>query len=411
MFHRKSLKKRIAITGFFIVLLECVLVFIYLKNHRPFLNWESGLFFLVGLVSCFFIFLLYRQFSIKAEAMNTIFEALNAGVMVVDEGSVISYINAKGAKLLGMGVKELLGYAFLEVKPTRYPALWHHCQRVVKNALNHQAEYKETVTLNDYSPSHIDMIITPINDTGGRALILQDSSSQYRIRERGKDFIANAAHELRTPITIIKGFAETLKDLPQVSDAMLEDIIEKILRSCHRMDSLVKNLLTLVSLDTLPKARLQECDLVALVDHCNNTLLTVHPHVTIESFRNKDRIITLGDSDLLELAIMNILENAVKYSSKVPHITVTIEERESDTRLSIQDRGIGIAKEELPQIFERFYTVNRAYSRSLGGAGLGLSIVDRIIKEHDGRITATSKPKEGTIFTCEFIKNQYHIPS
>lgn len=405
MLHRKSLKGKIATLVLFIFLLEIVLVFIYLKNQVPFLRWESVFFLLFGLFSCYLIFLLDRQLS-SEEDNDMIFEALNEGVVVFNENSVVTYINEKGEDLLGMGAKDLLGHAFLKTKSTRYPDLWHHCQRIVKNYLSHQEGYKETITLRDYSISHIDVIIKPIDDTGGAILILQDSSNQYRVREMGKDFVANASHELRTPITIIKGFAETLNDLPQISDAMLEDIIEKILRNCHRMDSLVKNLLTLADLDTLPKARLQECDLVALVDNCNYTLLAVHPHVTIEILHNKEHISTLGDPDLLELAIMNILENAVKYSSEVPHIAVTVEEREYNIRLSVQDRGIGIEEEDLHQIFNRFYTVNKAHSRRLGGAGLGLSIVYTIIKKHEGKVTVTSKPKEGTTFMFEFIKHK-----
>ena len=150
---------------------------------------------------------------------------------------------------------------------------------------------------------------------------------------------------------------------------------------------------------------------MALVDNCNYTLLAVHPQVNLEILHNKEHISTMGDPDLLELAIMNILDNAVKYSSAVPHITVTVEEREHNIRLSVQDRGIGIEKEDLYQIFNRFYTVNKAHSRRLGGAGLGLSIVHKIINKHEGKVSVASKPQEGTTFTFEFIKHQPLIHS
>jgi len=185
---------------------------------------------------------------------------------------------------------------------------------------------------------------------------------------------------------------------------MLEDFTEKIVRNCQRMDNLVKNLLTLADLDYLPTVRLQECDLVALVDNCSHTLLALHPKVSIEALQSKEVIMIPADPDLFELALMNLLENAVKYSESPACITITIEDFPEQVRLTIADKGRGIAEHDLDSIFDRFYTVDKAHSRKLGGAGLGLSIVKAIITKHDGTIHVTSRLGEGAEFCLAFQK-------
>ncbi|MCB1110594.1 MAG: ATP-binding protein, partial [Chlamydiia bacterium] len=154
--------------------------------------------------------------------------------------------------------------------------------------------------------------------------------------------------------------------------------------------------------DYLPKARLQEVDLVGLIDNCSYTLLALYPNAQIESFHNEEIILVSGDPDLLELAIMNLLENGVKYSKGPPLLTITIADFGGRVELSIADQGIGIPAEDLDKIFERFYTVDKTHSRRLGGAGLGLSIVNAIVTKHDAEIAVTSDVDQGTTFTLTF---------
>jgi signal transduction histidine kinase len=221
--------------------------------------------------------------------------------------------------------------------------------------------------------------------------------------EIGKDFITNASHELRTPITIIKGFAETLQDMPNLPPEMVADITEKIVRSCQRMDLLVKNLLTLADLENLPSLRLQECDLVALLENCQHFLQAAHPAAQLNLEKKKKGNITiLADPDILELALMNLLENAVKYSPVPASISISIEKIKEKVKVCIKDQGIGIPAESLDHIFSRFYTVDKARSRRLGGAGLGLSIVKTIIEKHDGEISVASELGKGSTFTLIF---------
>lgn len=222
--------------------------------------------------------------------------------------------------------------------------------------------------------------------------------------EIGKEFIANASHELRTPVTIIKGFAETLRDIPEMSEEMFDSILEKILRNCERMESLVKNLLLLADLDHLGDIKKDSCSLSLIVEHCSYQILSVFPDAYIETLQNKDEITIQGSNDLLDLAIMNLLQNGVKYSKENPHITVTIEDQEEKVLFSIEDRGMGIASENIPHIFDRFYTVNKSHARKLGGAGLGLSMVKIILEKHGAKIKVKSELGKGTKFTIEFPK-------
>ena len=248
---------------------------------------------------------------------------------------------------------------------------------------------------------------------GGILLVFRDSSDLFLVQSMGKDFVSNASHELRTPITIIRGFAEMLQDLPELTSDMLEEITQKILKSCNRMSQLVKNLLVLADLDHSWSAHTQSINLVSLIDHCSHTLLTLHPKIHLECLYIQQDIFISGDMDLLERAILNLMENAVKYSPKNARIKLIIDKTDQSVMLRIEDEGKGIAEEDLLRIFDRFYTVDRTHSRRKGGAGLGLSIVKRICELHGIEIDVVSRLSQGTTFTLTFplhsFKNEVEL--
>jgi two-component system phosphate regulon sensor histidine kinase PhoR len=145
---------------------------------------------------------------------------------------------------------------------------------------------------------------------------------------------------------------------------------------------------------------LQECDLVELVNGCRENVLLAHKdaEIAIEEEDSQNYFVT-GDPHLLELALMNLLENAAKYSQGPAKIVVRLAEREGALRLTVADQGIGIPKENIDHIFDRFYRVDKVRSRRVGGSGLGLSIVQTIIDKHFGTISVESQLGQGTIFT------------
>ncbi len=337
---------------------------------------------------------------------ESILDSLMEGVVAIDGEGIIRYANPVFAKMTGVSRRELFGRLMNHLKAPKKEPLTR-CLALIKMAQDQAAVVTDSILLED--KVFLDLIVVPKPFKSGAIVVVQDKSSQRQVVEMGKEFIANASHELRTPITIIKGFAETLQDLKEISPSMLAEITEKIVRNCTRMDTLVKNLLTLADLENIPQGRFQPCDLVSLADNCLHLLQTLFPEISIKIEKSKEAIMVDADPDLLELAMMNLLENGVKYSKPPARLTIRLQEKKQDVAIAIQDQGIGIPPEDLPHIFDRFYTVNKAHSRRLGGAGLGLSIVKTIVEKHEGVITVVSQPNEGTTFTITLPKSRRWI--
>ncbi|MCB1071506.1 MAG: hypothetical protein KDK96_00190 [Chlamydiia bacterium] len=330
----------------------------------------------------------------KKRSRHSLIDSLQEGVVILNWEGRVQEMNLKGKNLVpGLSEGDFL---FKHPMMSGHERLFNHLKETRIN--------QTTTVSGEKNVAHLKLSILEARKKILATFI--DRYEHYQQEQLGRDFVANASHELRTPITIIKGFAETIYDLPEISEAMLQDFTEKIVRNCERMDNLVKNLLTLADLDYLPKARMQECDLVGLVDNCSQTLLTLHPDIQIESLQNEEMIVIDGDPDLLELAVMNLLENAVKYSIEEAFITITVEDRPECVVLKVTDRGVGIPEEDLGKIFQRFYTINKSHSRRLGGAGLGLSIVKTIVSKHDAKIAIESTVGKGTTFTITFQKER-----
>jgi two-component system phosphate regulon sensor histidine kinase PhoR len=331
--------------------------------------------------------------------LSTFLNHLQEAVLIVDFNLRIQESNKLAEKLLRFKCEK---QTLFEIHTPQNGPIIDRCQLLIEKVIKNGCVFKDGLKTGKTHALYLDLIALPILGEDKVALIIQDKSSDYKILDMGKDFIANASHELRTPITIIEGFAETLRDLPTVSESMLQDITEKIIRSCHRMNGLVKHLLVLADLDNTNNIALVPCDLVSLIEGCSHLLLSVHPNACIEVLQNENEIYIEANVDLLERAIMNLFENAVKYSVSMPHITVTIKADGARTLLQIEDRGPGIPEEALPQIFNRFYRVNKDRSRERGGTGLGLSIVQSILEKHRAEIRVFSEIGIGTRFEIVF---------
>lgn len=335
---------------------------------------------------------------------RALLENLDEGALTVDGGGRISYINAKASRLLGLEQDKILGREYRELHLAVARNLSIPSKKLIEKVLIEKERAYSHIVTNELLKSHFELVAIPVPKGEGVILLLKDCSNQQKILEVGKEFIANASHELRTPVTIIRGFAETLKDLEEVSEAMYESILEKIIRNCERMELLVKNLLTLADLENSGPLTLVPCDLVSLLDDCSEQMIAIHPEITIEQFYNEDQIEILGEETLLSLAFINILKNCVKYSPLPAEIKITIESKEEEVSLQIEDKGVGIPEEAWERIFDRFYTVDKTHSRKLGGAGIGLSIVKIIMDKHDAKIWVTSVLGEGTTFHMSFLR-------
>lgn len=330
---------------------------------------------------------------------EAILESLVEGVIAIDQNLTITYANQSALKQLHFDIVSLIGQHFSVTHQNK-------CQELLVACQEENIPLTDTMILSEGFKTYLDIVAAPKRDNKGAILVLQDKTAHYRVLEMRKDFVANASHELKTPITIIRGFAETLHDNPELPQEMMIQILGKIVRNCDRMTNLIKDLLTLSDIENIPESRLEECNMVQIAENCRDMVLNVHPSASIRiEDLSKHGIHIVADPSLMELAIMNLIENAAKYSNPPAQITVTLEESGSWVKISVADQGIGIPAADVEHIFEKFFTVDKAHSRKMGGSGLGLSIVQTIIEKHFGQISVQSELGKGTTFTI-LLPNQ-----
>lgn len=353
------------------------------------------------LLTLFFFILIFIEWRRRSSLhIKKIASFLEEAVAIIDSSKKVYYCNKKFFKILRM--KEVETPFKGELLSSSSPHLMSEIIQITEKAFASLEEVQETFFLKK-EEEELAISIKAIKLSRNKlALILHDKDQEKREFTLGKEFIANASHELRTPITIIKGFVETLQDLPEVSDAMLADIFEKILRNCSRMEEIVKNLLILTDLDHLFKLRKEKVDLLLVADNLKHHLLQLYPKALIEIRAEEKEMIAFVDRPLVELALINLMQNAAKYSKEKISITLEILKKEQEMIVSVIDEGIGIPKEKLPFIFDRFYSVDKTLCRKLGGAGLGLSIVKKILDKHQGLISVEENQPAGTIFRLHF---------
>ena len=244
-------------------------------------------------------------------------------------------------------------------------------------------------------------------DGGGALLLFEDRSLRDTVGQMQRDFVANVSHELKTPITAILGYIETLSGPAREDAAARDRFLSSMGREAKRMSRLVSDLLTLSRVESQGRSRPRETvDVISAVESVRHTLRERHgPESDRITLKAPDHADVIGDQVQIEQLIENLLENALRYSHGAP-IVVTVT-RPSDEpsirgpgiRLSIRDEGPGIAPHHIPRLTDRFYRVDEHRSREIGGTGLGLSIVDYIVSRHRGRLTIESELGVGSTFT------------
>lgn len=241
----------------------------------------------------------------------------------------------------------------------------------------------------------------------GIVIVLQDVTQHKKLDNMRKEFVANVSHEIRTPISIIKTYAETLIDGAIEQKDLAIGFLNIIDSEADRMTLLVKDLLELSQLDNSQiKLSYSQTDIIEVINE------VVRQVSVMATKKNQQLIIKVADAKFiadvdparLNQALINVIGNAIKYSDENSVIEVSAEESEKLYRIIIKDSGIGIPKKDLPHIFERFYRVDKARSRAMGGTGLGLAIAKEIIEAHNGTITASSVVGEGTTMVISIPK-------
>ena len=321
---------------------------------------------------------------------TTLLASLEEGVIAIDAEGKVSYGNPMACELLEKEI--LVGDSAEELLPQKWSGL-------AKKALEKKSPESATdACFVRGRQRFFDLIATPLKEEKGVVIVLQDKTQSHLLSEMRKDFVANASHELKTPLTVIRGFSETLHDNPDLPETMRSEILMRVVNNCERMTRLIKDLLMLADLENSEEKKWHLCDFTLLAKKCRTHLLEAYPDAVIEIHASEDAK-TFCLPSLMEQALMNLLENGAKYSSLKPHLTINIEKGESALTLSVQDLGMGIEEASLASIFNRFYTVNKAHSKKLGGSGLGLSIVRQIVEKHKGKISVHSTVGQGSLFT------------
>ena len=342
-----------------------------------------------------------EQIAQRESGTKTILSAMHDGLLVVDAGGRVVVANDTFRKLFSLReVSE--GMPLLDA--VRNAELHQLIAETLRNGEPRQSELAVTGTQKN-SERWLQVSAVPMkNDktgTDGVVVLLHDVTELKRVNEMRSDFVANVSHELRTPLSILRGYIETLLDNPKTSAKELARILEVMERHSKRLGLLVDDLLTLAQLESANSSlQLSEVNLSELfgrvVRDWEKKLVEKRLKMMVDLPATV--AIVRADETRLQEVLYNLLDNAVKYSHENGEIRLHAEQGDDDEiALSVSDSGVGIGKNDLPRIFERFYRADKARSpESIRGTGLGLSIVKHIAQLHGGRVEAESELGKGT---------------
>lgn len=336
--------------------------------------------------------------------LQAVFASMVEGVITVDIEERILDVNQSGAKLLNIDPEKVRGKSILlAVRNT-------HLQNFVKNALACgtplEGEFSSRLGADGqekYFYAHGARLHNGQGDTTGALIVINDVTKLRRLESIRRDFVANVSHELKTPITSIEGFSETLLDgaLDEPEDA--RRFVEIINKQASRLHAIVEDLLALSRVEQGAKQEEISLRRQPVLDVLQAAIQSCNPKAAAEeasvSLVCEQGIVAEINPALLEQAVINLLDNAIKYSGKGSLIRVVAEKQPGEVLIRVCDNGVGIAKQDVGRIFERFYRVDKARSAKLGGTGLGLSIVKHIVAAHHGNVTVESSPGKGSTFT------------
>jgi two-component system phosphate regulon sensor histidine kinase PhoR len=337
---------------------------------------------------------LHKQIAKRESGMQTIFSAMQDALLLVDSNRQMILTNQTFRKLFD-APEISVATPLLEI--VRDPTL----DRLITDAFGRDGPVRCELAVDD-SQMELHAVATK-NEAGeitGALVLFHDITELKKMDQVRRDFVANVSHELRTPLSILRGYIETLLDNPKTPHDELLRILRVMERHSNRLEQLVENLLTLAQLESgnselqLGMVDLSEF-LREMIRDWEKKLTTKQISIVMDI---QPKLLPIrADRTRLQEALYNLLDNAVKYSREQSEIRVSARQCDSEIELSVSDEGIGIAKEDLPRIFERFYRADKARSPDkVRGTGLGLAIVKHIAQLHGGRVEAESEVEKGT---------------
>jgi two-component system, OmpR family, phosphate regulon sensor histidine kinase PhoR len=342
----------------------------------------------------------------QQDRLSTLIESMGSGLMLIDNRGYISLINKAYIETFPVNSDEYLSKQYYDVIEHREITL------LIEEIFMTERKVKRQLLLpigivRRYFEVAGSPIIGTQNEWKGVLLVFHEITELKKLEQMRKDFVANVSHELKTPITSIKGFSETLLDGAMKDEATLEAFLRIILNESDRLQMLIEDLLDLSRIEQHGfHLNIEELDIVILL----NEMITLlkgkaeGKNIVLHLAHEASPIFVKGDYSRLKQVFINLLSNAITYTPTGGYVEIGVKENEEKVYIQIKDTGIGIEKEEIPRIFERFYRIDKARSRNSGGTGLGLAIVKHIVEAHKGTISVTSVKDKGTTFTISLEK-------
>lgn len=333
--------------------------------------------------------------------LNAILSSMTEGVIAVGRDERILTVNATARRWFGLEEEGQLDGTLQEI--IRKPRI-HQC---AVRMLADTGPFEDEFSLPGMLERQVRLSASPLHDGAGKKigalLVLSDVTQLRRLEQMRSEFVANVSHEIRTPLTAIRGYAETLLHDTEIAPETARRFLEIMVRHAERLSALVEDILTLAGLEGAQadrNAAMSELLLDTVIDAAMEACLPMagSKQVVLDK-RTEPDVRVRGNAMLLEQAVANLLDNAIKYSDAGAQVVVESVRIPSGVAVRVRDTGEGIAAEHHGRVFERFYRVDRARSRAQGGTGLGLSIVKHIAVLHQGEVTLESAPGQGSTFS------------
>lgn len=345
----------------------------------------------------------FAELRSSRDQLSTVLNAMIEAVIVIDDRQRVVLRNASASRLFRLP-PESVGRPLFEL--VRQPQL----QNWVEMTLSAREVAGGELTLTTPTPRTLSVRVQPLPEgsTGGRAMVVATDISQLRrLEEIRQEFVANASHELKTPLASIQACLETLVDGGAIDDHEVRDQFLKMMsEQAERMDHLIRDLLSLTRIENdEADLDLHPVDLGVLVAQSvgRQSQTAERKSIALRVEPPAEPIQPLGDEESLEHILDNLIDNAVKYTDAGGQVIIRWRREGDGCLLEVQDSGIGIPQQHLDRIFERFYRVDRARSREVGGTGLGLSIVKHLVQNQGGDIRVASQMGKGTTFSVRLM--------
>lgn len=332
---------------------------------------------------------------------EAVLRSMVEGVIAVDQDKRVLNINRAACALLGIEAQSAIGRHLAEV--VRNAALNDLLENTLAGEGATDTEFSLHRNEKQFIQARAAILRRANNEPMGAVVVLNDVTRLKRLEQVRKDFVSNVSHELKTPLTSIKGFVETLLDGAVNDPEDARRFLDIIGKHVDRLNAIIEDLLTLSRLEqgegATPQSMLEVGPLAGPVKEALQVvqLAAKDKRIVIEASCPSDVYVQMN-APLIEQCVVNLLDNAIKYSDAGKTVTLSVTRRNGSVVIDVADQGVGIPSEHLARLFERFYRVDQARSRSLGGTGLGLSIVRHIVELHGGSIEVESELGKGSTF-------------